>query len=275
MKKVFALVSVLALACSTAAFADEEIKQEPLDPGGDEPNSVPCVTEGYKQYSVTADLAVPDNNTTGVSSTQTITETGAILDVVVGVEMNHSWIGDLVAGLSFQPACGGPTIGPVNILCRQNRTNCTGQGTPFGCSINLTTASDYEWSDAATAEAGEPCPTGTNLASGCFLPDNDNVGALPFSVFDGLDKAGCWTLRIQDMGGGDTGTLVSWTLSLNNEVVLTEACCYPDGSCADVPPADCTAGGGLPQGAGTVCATTVCVNAVESKTWGGVKGLFR
>lgn len=34
-----------------------------------------------------------------------------------------------------------------------------------------------------------------------------------------------------------------------------QACCYSDGQCADVTPTVCTAGGGIPQGAGTDCAT--------------------
>ena len=37
-----------------------------------------------------------------------------------------------------------------------------------------------------------------------------------------------------------------------------EACCFPDGSCTDVMPADCTAAGGTDRGAGTTCATVIC-----------------
>ncbi|MCB9850212.1 MAG: hypothetical protein H6817_05860 [Phycisphaerales bacterium] len=43
----------------------------------------------------------------------------------------------------------------------------------------------------------------------------------------------------------------------------TEACCAPDGHCADVPPADCPAhfdGDGMPQGAGTSCADANCAS---------------
>jgi len=34
---------------------------------------------------------------------------------------------------------------------------------------------------------------------------------------------------------------------------MPEACCFPDGSCMDMPPQDCQAQGGIPQGAGTMC----------------------
>ncbi len=39
---------------------------------------------------------------------------------------------------------------------------------------------------------------------------------------------------------------------------LTEACCFSDGTCADMFPPDCVVQGGTPQGPGTDCATTPC-----------------
>ncbi|NNF43346.1 MAG: hypothetical protein HKN62_09915 [Phycisphaerales bacterium] len=47
----------------------------------------------------------------------------------------------------------------------------------------------------------------------------------------------------------DACTTISLTL---------EACCFDDGSCAALEPADCSAGGGFPQGAGSVCGTIDC-----------------
>ena len=41
-------------------------------------------------------------------------------------------------------------------------------------------------------------------------------------------------------------------------IVPTEACCYCDGSCADLTPNDCLITGGFPQGAGTVCVAGSC-----------------
>jgi len=38
----------------------------------------------------------------------------------------------------------------------------------------------------------------------------------------------------------------------------TEACCLCDGTCVDLPPQDCTAAGGTPQGPGSICATITC-----------------
>lgn len=37
-----------------------------------------------------------------------------------------------------------------------------------------------------------------------------------------------------------------------------EACCLPNGSCADLPPDQCLAQGGIPMGQGTVCSPELC-----------------
>ena len=38
----------------------------------------------------------------------------------------------------------------------------------------------------------------------------------------------------------------------------TEACCLPDGQCADLPSTECLGRGGVPKGAGTSCSNTPC-----------------
>jgi len=40
--------------------------------------------------------------------------------------------------------------------------------------------------------------------------------------------------------------------------IQPEACCFPDGSCAELTPADCINQGGTPQGPGTTCASVNC-----------------
>jgi hypothetical protein len=57
---------------------------------------------------------------------------------------------------------------------------------------------------------------------------------------------------------------------------VPQACCFSDGACEDATPNECLFIGGVPQGAGTTCASTPCVaTAVESKSWGRLKGLYR
>ena len=44
----------------------------------------------------------------------------------------------------------------------------------------------------------------------------------------------------------------------------TQACCYPNGVCADLAPATCLSTGGSPQGVGTTCTLTPCPLLVEA-----------
>lgn len=53
--------------------------------------------------------------------------------------------------------------------------------------------------------------------------------------------------------------LVAITNPLGNQMASAqEACCFPDGSCTEVMPADCTAAGGTARGAGTICDDVIC-----------------
>lgn len=52
------------------------------------------------QYCVSPGLAIPDNNATGISSTQTLTETWAVQDVRVTVNITHTYQGDLTLDLT-------------------------------------------------------------------------------------------------------------------------------------------------------------------------------
>lgn len=54
------------------------------------------------------------------------------------------------------------------------------------------------------------------------------------------------------------------------------ACCMPDHSCQVLSSSACEAAGGVYQGDGTQCTPGLCnPTAVEQKTWGTVKGLYR
>ncbi len=47
--------------------------------------------------------------------------------------------------------------------------------------------------------------------------------------------------------------------NLSCSPVASEACCFANGGCLDLPPPDCTIAGGAPQGAGSDCAAADCV----------------
>jgi hypothetical protein len=57
---------------------------------------------------------------------------------------------------------------------------------------------------------------------------------------------------------------VSWDGICADEALITcdsepSACCFPDGTCQEITPADCVNSGGTPQGSGTLCKGVVCI----------------
>ncbi|MHC4429322.1 MAG: trypsin-like peptidase domain-containing protein, partial [Planctomycetota bacterium] len=56
-------------------------------------------------------------------------------------------------------------------------------------------------------EAATPIDDGSPPFAGSYRPE------VPLSTFDGLGSGGNWALRVYDDGTGDTGTLISWSLT--------------------------------------------------------------
>ncbi len=121
------------------------------------------------EKAVTANLAIPDNSATGVTSTQNFTQSGTVSGVRVRVGITHGNKSQLVVTLI---APDGTSV----IL--HNRTG--------GAVANLNT----EYPDLTVP--------------------NQSLGALV-----GKSITGNWSLKVQDLASGTTGTFNSWTLSLN------------------------------------------------------------
>jgi subtilisin-like proprotein convertase family protein len=121
------------------------------------------------EQALSPNLAIPDNNTTGVTSTMTIAQTGTVAGVRVRVNITHTYQGDLEVSL----------IAPDNTtVLLHNRTG--------GATDNINT----EYPDLT-------------------------VPAASLSAFTGHAINGAWKLKVRDLAAADTGTLVSWTLSLS------------------------------------------------------------
>jgi hypothetical protein len=99
--------------------------------------------------------------------------------------------------------------------------NCETSTSGFGCSGNLA-AGGYVFSDAAAAQAGEPtCPL--TVTPGCYKPANGGTESYPpLSFFDNYPKQGCWRLKLRDGAGGDTGTILGWSVHILNSPTSTE-----------------------------------------------------
>lgn len=120
------------------------------------------------EKSASPNLAIPDNNTTGVSSSLAYTGAGTVASVKVRVNVTHTYKGDLEIAL----------IGPDGTtVLLHNRTG--------GSADHVNTE----------------------------FPDL-TASAQSLTAFNGKVIAGTWTLRVRDLAAADTGTFVSWTLSL-------------------------------------------------------------
>jgi subtilisin-like proprotein convertase family protein len=169
-------------------------------------------------------IAIPDNNLAGVNvgTINTVADGTRFLDVVVSLRATHTWVGDLVATLTYDETCDGIAEASSRFICRPGRATCDNTlGTPFGCSSNLSCNNTLNFSDAASNTLGlSPSGCGTSstiIATGCYKSTNA-TNAL--SVFDNMRKGGCWKLNVADYGSGDLGTVCSWGVYTLNEVVV-------------------------------------------------------
>ena len=148
---------------------------------------------GTSTVCVSPNVSIPDNNTAGVDSSQTVAASGLLTDLNVSVQSTHTWVGDLV----FTVKNVG-TSTSVTIIDRP--------GVPasnYGCSYdNIAATLD----DEAAAPVENQCASSTPAISGTFSPNN------PLAAFDGQQLANTWTLNASDRASGDTGTLTQWCL---------------------------------------------------------------
>jgi hypothetical protein len=151
-------------------------------------------------------FSIPDNNTTGGSSTITITDNSTITDITVTLNnLTHTWLGDLTASLTNINT--GTT---VDLFNRVGRTGGSGVGdsSNFGDNYNFNTAyTGNLWTTAAGL--GDS----SNIPSGNYFPTTVNGGVSLLSAFNGQSLQGTWVLNIKDSFADDTGSLGSWNIS--------------------------------------------------------------
>ena len=180
---------------------------EYTDPGGNavqctfnvtvndiEAPTVSCIGAPGPTVGSTGDMTVvpiPDDDPAGVSTTITVADTGSVLDMNVDLDIEHTWVGDLIVTLESPMGTSVTLIDQMGV-----------PASTFGCSNNdlLVTLDD---------EAGAPIEdecTGSPI-TGSFIPNE------ALSAFDGEEVNGDWILTISDNAGGDTGMLNAWTLN--------------------------------------------------------------
>ncbi|MFM6631584.1 MAG: proprotein convertase P-domain-containing protein, partial [Microcystis panniformis] len=153
---------------------------------------------------------IPDFNLTGASSTITV-PTGSnflITDITVTLNsLTHTWVGDLIANLTYVP-----TNTTVTLF---NRIGLVSSGLGDSSNFNGT----YSFNDAFAGNIwsiAAGLPNTGDIPSGNYFPTGANSGTLVpiLTSLSGSQTAGDWRLTISDNASGDTGSLGSWTLNL-------------------------------------------------------------
>lgn len=131
-------------------------------------------------------LAIPDNGS--VTSDLVVAQNVTLSDVNVRVQINHTYVGDLVVSLR------SPAGTTVTLLNRPSSGDCSND------NMNVT------FDDSSGFDLQNHCPGTTPWYSGVARPSQ------PLSAFNGQSSAGTWRLTVSDNAGADTGTLVDWEL---------------------------------------------------------------
>ncbi|MGJ8650554.1 MAG: reprolysin-like metallopeptidase [Opitutaceae bacterium] len=135
-------------------------------------------------------VAIPDDDSNGVTDTLITSETGTITDLDLRLNITHTWIGDLTVVLTHVDT--GTSVMVVDWPGYPEDSGGSSEN-------NIIVILDDE--AALTVEDNSPYTTNAH-----YSPNN------PLSAFDGESLTGTWTLHVNDDLGGDTGTLVSWCL---------------------------------------------------------------
>jgi hypothetical protein len=168
-----------------------------------------CVTAGYEVYEWTAGTAVPDDDPDGVTVGPLPTAGGStMLDVILKLDIEHTWIGDLIVELWYDGDCDGEPETFGGVLCRHDLAGCPTTGC-CGCGGNLL---GWYGFDDTIASIEDECFA--EFPPGCYGPDYDSAG---LDVFDGLPTGGCFWLHVADCAGGDVGQIRQWRVSLMTE----------------------------------------------------------
>ncbi|MBL7775064.1 MAG: proprotein convertase P-domain-containing protein, partial [Saprospiraceae bacterium] len=151
---------------------------------------------GYNFASADVPVAISSADIVTVTSELNLPTDRAVADLDLRVQVQHSWVGDLVARLI------GPA-GTAVALFDQPGFPATGSGCN-GDSLSL------HFNDAATATAVQLENTCGNLPAiaGSFQPLE------MLSVFNNRSAQGAWTLEMTDNFPEDGGAITAWSLEL-------------------------------------------------------------
>jgi len=204
---------VMALLLVVAGTA---VAQKVEDPADDQTQMrTDCNVDYYTAYSH-AGGEIPDDDGGGVMFGPIQTPAGDVLeDVVLFVNMEHTWVGDLRLWLLYDHECDGSGDIVGQVLCRPGPgvEGCEPDGC-CGCGGNF--AGWYAFDDGAPSIQDE-CPL--EYVSGCYGPDWDSIG---LDVFNCAASGGCFWLFVADGAGSDVGVVHEWVVNVLYESTPVE-----------------------------------------------------
>jgi hypothetical protein len=148
-------------------------------------------------------LAIPDNNPVGIFDQSVIVpDSFVITNIAVGIDISHTWVGDLVMQL-LDPA--GNTF-----------TLIDRPGVPETSTVGNSDNLDgfYVFTDSAASGIPETASGGT-IPPGNYLPDTSFASLIGVDIVGMFGTPNTWSLVITDNAGFDTGTLHSWQIEFN------------------------------------------------------------
>jgi hypothetical protein len=172
-------------------------------------------------------LAIPDNSLAGVNvgTINTVADGTRFLDVVASLKVTHTWVGDLVATLTYDETCDGTPEASSRFVCRPagpRATTCWARRS--AASSNLSCNNTMYFSDAAVNVLGTS-PAGCGTPPPSLPPAAGRVAPTPSRCRCStiLRKGGCCKLNVADYGAGDLGTVCEWGVYTLNESIVPVA----------------------------------------------------
>jgi subtilisin-like proprotein convertase family protein/uncharacterized protein YvpB len=147
---------------------------------------------------------IPDNKKSGTSNTITIDEPGFIGDIDIRVDIDHTWVGDLMMNLThedtgtsiilmdrsgFPADKNGCGLNNIRAILDDDISLSVEQV----CSSYQVAVNDYDYSEVAIA--------------GTYIPEQQ------LSAFNNEQISGNWTISISDLIPHDVGELNQWCIA--------------------------------------------------------------
>jgi subtilisin-like proprotein convertase family protein len=172
-----------------------------------------CPIGQYKGVKINANVEVSDVlGTIELDPIQFFVAPGAIVtDVVIDLEMDHTWVGDLQ--IMLEHTSDGGVVTTAMLLDRPGVPEST-----FGCSGDLVGDPENKYWFGTRPDlftiGDDVCET--VIPQGCYNVAPENAGAL--EAFRGIDVGdGVWRLYITDNAAGDDGYVYNWSVHLLGE----------------------------------------------------------